>query len=105
MAGKSRFSFVGGLVDPNSIFIRNNYVYFKFSNPKTLVKEVEQSDIKVNQISATEQAKELAEGKQEVESGKRSLPEDEPYEQAPPKKRRRQTTKGVKVYSVPDALD
>lgn len=101
----NKFSFIGGLIDPNSIVIRNNYVYFKHTNPKTQVKEVERSNIKVTQVSPVEQARELAESKQEVETGKRSLPEDEPYEEPPPKKRKKNTTQGVKVYTVPDALD
>ena len=102
----NRFAFISGLVDPNSIYIRNNYVYFKYSNPKTLIKSVEDTSVKVKQVTATEQAKEIAESKEEVESGKRSLPEEEPYEEPPVKRKKRDPKPSrVAVYSSRDILD
>ena len=108
MASNNRFSFISGLVDPNSILIKNNYVYFKYTDPKHLVKKVEDCSIKVNQVTPAQHAKEIAESKEEVETGKRPLPETEVYTEPiePPTKRRKQTKrKQVKIYSTPDALD
>lgn len=108
-SGKNKFAFIGGLVDPNSLIIKNNYVYFKYTNPKHLVKEVEESSIKVNQVTPAQQAKEIAESREEVESGKRKLPDSEVYDKVqiePPTKRKRPNSKKqVEVYSTPDALD
>lgn len=107
MAHNNRFSFIGGLIDPNLVTIRNNYVYFKHTNPKHLAKKVEEGSIKVKQITAAEQTKEIAESREEIKSGKRQLPDTEVYEEAvePVKKKRKQTKKQVRVYSPPDALD
>ena len=110
MASTNRFAFISGLVDPNSVVLKDDYVYFKYTNPKHLIKKVEESSIKVNQVTPAEQAKGIAENKQEVESGKRKLPDSEVYDQPeiqPPAKKKRQSSnkQQVKVYSTPDALD
>lgn len=98
----NRFDFLGHFVDPNSIFIRNHYVYFKHTNPKPIIKQTEDNRAKVQEITPAEQAKQIAESKEEIATGKRKLPEDIVIDKPAEIKKKRK--REVAVYE-PDALD
>lgn len=100
---KSNFDFIQYFVDPNSIFIKNHYVYFKHSHPKPAAKEIEDtSSAKVQEVTVVEQARQIAESKEEIETGKRKLP-DNPAIDTPGEIKKRRKRSAV-VYE-PDALD
>lgn len=98
----NKFDFLQNFIDPNSIFIRNNYVYFKHSRPKPIADTPADTGPKVKEVTPAEYATQIAESKEQIETGKRKLPDNPAIERPGDTKKRRK--RAVIAYE-PDALD